>query len=190
MGASKSAALLMADFNYRERGMDTWLLTSAKDNRSGKAKIKSRVGIEADAHPINDTDNILDALVNRIKKTDKPNIIMVDEAQFLSPEQVEQLSRIVDTFDIDVMCYGLRTDFKTKMFPASKRLMEICDTMTELKTMCHCGNKATLNARIKDGKITREGEQVVTGDTAPSDNKDTIYYISLCRKCYHEGKLS
>lgn len=190
MGAAKSAALLMADFNYRERGMDTWLCTSARDDRSGKGKIKSRIGLEADAHPVSENEDIFETTVKRIRKCGKPDIILFDEAQFLSAEQVEQITQIVDVFNIDIMCYGLRTDFKTRMFPGSKRLMELCDTITELKTMCHCGNKATINARVKDGKITREGEQIVTGDTSPSDGKDSIHYVSLCRKCWHENKLS
>lgn len=190
MGAAKSAALLMADFNYRERGMSTCLFTSAKDDRSGKGRIKSRIGLESDAYSISETEDVFDTIINKIKKSGKPDIIMFDEAQFLTPEQVEQITHIVDMFDIDAMCYGLRTDFKTKMFPGSKRLMELCDTITELKTMCHCGNKATINARIKDGQITREGEQIVTGDTSPSDSKKSIHYVALCRKCWHENKIS
>lgn len=193
MGASKSAALLMADFNYRERKMVTWLFTSAKDNRSGIGKIKSRIGLEADAHAFSDTEDLYETVVERVKKSGKPNIMMFDEAQFLTREQVDQIAIVVDVFDIDVMCYGLRTDFQTNMFPGSKRLLELCDTITEIKTMCHCGNKATVNVRAKNGEIQRDGEQIVTGDTASGENKekkDEICYVALCRRCSHEGKLS
>lgn len=190
MGASKSAALLMANFNYRERKMDTWLFTSAKDNRSGIGKIKSRIGIEAEAHAFSDTEDLYETVVGRIKKSGKPHILMFDEAQFLTPEQVDQIAIVVDAFGINVMCYGLRTDFQTHMFPGSKRLLELCDTITEIKTMCHCGNKATVNVRVKNGEIIRDGEQILTGDMATEKNEDAIGYIALCRKCFHENKLS
>lgn len=176
MSSGKSAHLLLTNFNYLERGLKTIILTSAKDYRYGKRLIKSRAGLQAEATEIDDTVD----LFSFIFMEDPVDCILIDEVQFFTKEQIYQLSDIVDKLDIPVIAYGLRSDFKMEGFEASTALLVIADEIEELKTICWCGKKATTNARLVDGKVTTEGEQVMIGD---------INYISLCRKHLKEKRI-
>ena len=176
MGSSKTANALMTRYNFREKGKNVLLIKPDLETRDEKNKIRSRIGLEADC--ILWSEFKYDDY-NLIKELDA---IIVDEVQFLSENDIEQLSKIVDEYDISVFCYGLRTDFTSHLFPGSKRLMELADEIEELKTGCWCGNSANMNARIdKDGNVIREGKQILMG----ANDK----YISLCRKHYKEGKI-
>jgi len=181
MGSTKSAQLLTTNFNYNEKNMKTLLMTSKIDTRFSEGIIQSRIGIKAKVDLIIDkSTNILKFTVDKLSDS-VVDVILVDEIQFLQPKQIDQLSDIVDILNIPVLCYGLRADFKSKFFPASKRLMEIADTISEIKTMCHCGKKATFTARVVNDKVTKKGEQVLVGGNES--------YISLCRKCWKLGRL-
>ncbi len=179
MGSGKSANLLQARFNYIERGQKCLLLTASVDNRFGTGKITSRIGISADAEIFSPEDDLLEKYIRQAAK-DGVAAIMVDEAQFLTPEQVTQLARGVDIFNIPVMCYGLRTDFRSNLFPGSAALLGIADVLRELKAICHCGSAARMVLR-KDaqGQPTLDGEQVQIG------GNDT--YVPLCRKHWFEA---
>jgi thymidine kinase len=178
MNAGKSLDLLKTCFNYEERDQNVLLLTSALDNRYGINKIKSRIGIERDAISICDDTNIIDVFKNSDKKID---CILCDEVQFFKKHHIFELSDIVDNYDIPVICYGLRSDYKLEAFEGSIYLMVIADEIEELKTICHCGKKATVNARIVNGKIITDGEQIIIGGNES--------YISLCRKCFKLNKI-
>ena len=174
MNAGKSTTLLQADFNYRERGMATMLWTAALDDRSGEKAIESRIGLGAEAcRFVADTD-FWEAIADA---PDAANVacVLVDEAQWLLPEQVWQLARVADEANIPVVCYGLRTDFRGRLFPGSGALLGIADALIELKAICHCGRKATMNLRIDaNGCAVREGAQVEVGG---NDR-----YVALCRR--------
>ena len=173
MGSSKTANALIAKFNYEERDMKVWLIKPSLDNRDGECKVRSRIGLEADADVIKSTDDVT-AL---FKLREGIDVIIVDECQFFTEEQIDQMRYIVDNYNVPVMCYGLRTDFRTKMFPGSRRLFELADSITEIKTICECGAKATVNARISpDGRVITSGQQVFIG------GNDS--YIAMCHKCY------
>ena len=177
MGSSKSAQALITKFNYEERGMKVWLIKPRIDNRDGDGLIKSRIGLCQKAYVLSPDEDVYESFLKMQKKID---VIIVDECQFLSEKQVDQLSMIVVEYDIPVLCFGLRTDFRTKMFPGSKRLMEIADSITEIKTICSCGKKATINVRKdKDGRILTEGEQILIGGNET--------YTAMCYHCYMEG---
>lgn len=180
MNSGKSIDILKVAFNYEERGQHVLILTSGLDNRYGLNKIKSRVGIEREAFGVNTEENIKDLFKknNDIKSID---CVLVDEVQFFTKEQIYQLSDIVDDYNIPVICYGLRSDFKNEPFSASSYLMAIADKIEELKTICFCGNKATVNARIIDDKIVHNGEQIQIGGNES--------YVSVCRKHFKEGKF-
>ena len=173
MGSSKTAQALITKFNYEERGMSVLLIKPSTDTRDGAKMIRSRIGLTAEAEVIAPNDDIrarFDAIGRR-------NVIIADECQFLTPQQVDQLRDIVDEEDVPVLCFGLRTDFLTKMFPGSARLFELADSITEIKTICECGSKATVNARIgPDGRVVTEGEQVLLG------GNDT--YLAMCHSCW------
>jgi len=173
MNAGKSSHLLQADFNYRERGMRTMLWTAALDSRSA-GLVKSRIGLESAAqrfHP--DTD--LWTEVSAVHAATPLDCVLVDEAQFLTPEQVWQLARLADEAGIPVLCYGLRTDFQGELFPGSAVLLGIADALVELKAVCHCGSKATMNLRVDEsGAAVRQGAQTEIGG---NDR-----YVALCRK--------
>ncbi len=173
MNAGKSSHLLQADFNYRERGMRTMLWTAALDRRSA-GMVRSRIGLESEAHPFRpDTD--LWAEVSAVNAVQKRDCVLVDEAQFLTPDQVWQLARLADEAGIPVLCYGLRTDFRGALFPGSAVLLGIADALVELKAVCHCGRKATMNLRVDSaGQAVREGQQTEIGG---NDR-----YVALCRK--------
>ena len=173
MNAGKSTILLQASHNYQERGMKTMLLTAALDGRHGKGRIGSRIGLSADAFVFSNTTDMV-ALVSDHRKQTAIDCVLVDEAQFLTDDQVWQLAEIVDELNIPVMCYGLRTDFQGNMFPGSARLLAIADNLREIRTICHCGRKATMVIRQDAaGTVIRDGAQVEIGGNEK--------YISLCR---------
>ena len=174
MGSSKTAQVLTTKFNYEERGMKVWLIKPATDNRDGDEIIKSRIGLSAPCDAIEKGFNIYS--IFEWEHSDA-NVIIADECQFFSEEQIDQLRAIVNDKNVPVLCFGLRTDFLTRMFPGSKRLFEIADSITEIKTICECGSKATVNARInRNGKIVTRGEQILLGG---NDR-----YIAMCHKCW------
>ena len=186
MGSSKSANILMVRYNYEERGQYAILLKPRTDDRDGEHTIQSRIGLSAPAEYVDDFLKEISKLWKG-KETEylyhgkKVNAILVDEAQFLSPEEVDALSDIVDFYEIPVLCYGLRTDFLNHLFPGSRRLMEIADVIEEVPTVCWCGKRAQCNTRYSNGKIVREGAQIMLGSNES--------YVALCRKHYKEGKL-
>lgn len=174
MGSSKTAQALITKFNYEERGMKVWLLKPSVDDRDGAHIIRSRIGLEAEADVITPEDDIWDRYAKRDESSD---VIIVDECQFLLPEQIDQLRRLVDEKNLPVLCFGLRTDFLTHLFPGSRRLFELADSITEIKTICACGSKATVNARIgADGRVVTQGEQVFLG------GNDS--YVAMCHVCW------
>ena len=173
MGSSKSAQALITKFNYEELGMKVWLIKPSTDTRDGADIIKSRIGLEAHAKVITPEMDI----INEYNKAGTYDVIIADEAQFFCPEQIDQLRTLVDENDLPVLCFGLRTDFLTHFFPGAQRLMELSDSITEIKTVCSCGRKATVNARIdENGKVITTGEQVFLG------GNDS--YIAMCHKCW------
>ena len=178
MGSSKTAQALITKYNYEENDLNVWLLKPSADTRDGKSVLRSRIGLEAEvfiASPDMDLYEIF-----RQERSGHCDVIIVDECQFLTPEQIEQLRQIVNDFNIPVLCFGLRTDFQTRLFPGSRRLMELADKIQEIKTICDCGAKATVNARIDcNGHIVTEGAQVVLG------GNDS--YIAMCHRCYVNG---
>jgi len=181
MNAGKSAALLQADHNYRERGMSTILFTSSKDERYGKNEIVSRIGIKAPATYFYENTNIFEEVFEESKKN-HTNCVLIDEAQFLSKDQVFQLGRIVDELNIPVLTFGIRTDFKGELFEGSQYLLAWSDNIKEIKTVCHCGGKATMVVRINsNGAIVSEGTQIEVGGNES--------YIPLCRKHFNSKEL-
>lgn len=182
MNAGKSTILLQASHNYHERGMHTLLLTALVDDRYGRGRINSRIGLGADAHTFDSTTDLF-AFVRGQHSTQPIDCVLVDEAQFLSPGQVWQLTDIADTLNIPIMCYGLRTDFRGDLFPGSAALLGLADDLKEIKTICWCGRKATMNMRLgADGQPIDKGEQVMIGGDES--------YISVCRKHFKERKTS
>lgn len=180
MGSGKSIDLLKVAYNYEERGQNVLIFTSSIDDRYGIGKVSSRIGIEKEARIIkNDTDVLL--VTNIVLLNEKIDCVLIDEVQFLTKKQIFQLSDIVDYLNVPVICYGLRSDFKLEPFEASKYLMVLADVIEEIPTICWCGKRANVNARILDGKIVKKGEQVQVGGNES--------YISLCRKHYKEGKI-
>ena len=175
MGSSKSAQALITQFNYEELGMTVWLIKPSTDTRDGADVIKSRIGLERKATVITPELDIKEEYSKHIRT----DVIIADESQFFTPEQIDQLRDIVDEQDVPVLCFGLRTDFLTHFFPGAERLMELADSITEIKTVCACGRKATVNARIDaEGRIVTEGSQVMLG------GNDS--YMAMCHKCWKE----
>lgn len=171
MGSSKTANLLMAHYNFRERGRRPVILKPKMDLRDGEKIVKSRIGLQASC-----------TLIEEFQMEEgKYDAILVDEANFLTAEQVDWLAHICDTYDIPVLCYGLKTDFQGKLFEGSKRLLELADAIEEIPTICWCGKKARFNARIRDGKIVRDGEQIMLGAND--------MYVPLCRKHFMSGEV-
>jgi thymidine kinase len=174
MGSSKTAQALITKFNYEERGMRVWLIKPSTDTRDGEDVIKSRIGLSARCDVIGKNDDIYE-LFNKYHKKD--DVIIADEAQFFTGAQIDAMRRIVNEKDIPVLCFGLRTDFLTHLFPGSLRLFEIADSIAEIKTICDCGIKATVNARLNEnGEIVTQGRQVVLGG---NDR-----YIAMCHRCW------
>lgn len=173
MGSSKSAQALITQFNYEELGMSVWLIKPSIDTRDGADIVRSRIGLKRSAQVITPEQDIIEAY----KSAGTHDVIIADEAQFFTPEQIEQLRALVDDEDLPVLCFGLRTDFLTHFFPGSRRLMELADSITEIKTVCACGRKATVNARIDaNGRVITHGDQVFLG------GNDS--YVAMCHKCW------
>ena len=178
MGSSKTAQALITKYNYEENDLKVWLIKPSADVRDGAATLRSRIGLEAQVEVIPPEIDVLERFVR--EKEGSCDVIIVDECQFLTEAQIDQLRAIVDEHNVPVMCFGLGTDFQTKLFPGSLRLMEVADTIQEIKTICDCGAKATVNARIDgEGHIVTQGAQVVLG------GNDS--YIAMCHKCYVRG---
>lgn len=174
MNAGKSTVLLQSSYNYQERGMGTLLFTAALDDRYGKGKISSRIGLQAEALIYGKEDDLLQMTKDEIKQREI-NCVFVDESQFLSKAQVYQISEIVDELNIPVLAYGLRTDFQGNLFEGSQQLLAWADVLNELKTICHCGSKATMVMRVdENGTPIQEGSQVEIGG---NDR-----YVPVCRK--------
>jgi thymidine kinase len=179
MNAGKSTALLQASHNYRERGMETFLLTADLDNRTKQGQIASRIGIEQRAETFDPKVDLFDVIEARLKSTTLA-CVFLDEAQFLTPDQVWQLARAVDDLNVPIMCYGLRVDFQGKTFPGSAALLALADEMREVRTICFCGKKATMVVRQNDdGIVVTKGDQVQIGGNET--------YVSLCRKHWREA---
>ncbi len=181
MNAGKSTVLLQSSYNYHERGMRTLLFVPAIDTRAGLGRVKSRIGLEAEAITLQPEDNIFTHVSTEHTTpragAEPPAIacVLIDEAQFLTRRQVEQVTEIADQLNIPVLCYGLRTDFQAQLFPGSAALLALADSLIELKTICHCGRKATMNLRIgPDGRGVKEGAQVEIGG---NDR-----YVAMCRR--------
>ena len=173
MGSSKSAQALITKFNYEEKGMTVWLIKPSIDTRDGADLIRSRIGLEAHARVITPEQDI----VREYRAAGRHDVIITDEAQFFTPAQIDQLRELVDDEDLPVLCFGLRTDFLTHFFPGAQRLMELADSLTEIKTVCACGRKATVNARLDSaGRIVTEGSQVMLG------GNDS--YMAMCHQCW------
>jgi len=180
MNAGKSTQLLQADFNYRERGMATMLWSAAIDDRGGDHAIESRIGLVADAHRFAPETNLYAAVLAE-QGAGKLSCVLIDEAQFLTPAQVWQAARIADEARIPVLCYGLRTDFAGELFPGSAVLLGIADHLVELKGVCHCGAKATMNLRVD-----ADGHAVIAGDQTEIGGNDR--YVALCRKHFAQAR--
>jgi thymidine kinase len=179
MNAGKSTTLLQADFNYRERGMATMLWTAALDDRGGNRAIESRIGLHTEAHRFDAATDLWDR-VTASHRVEPLACVLVDEAQFLTPGQVWQLARVADEAGVPVLCYGLRTDFQGALFPGSAILLGIADALVELKAVCHCGRKATMNLRVDEsGGAVRQGAQTEIGG---NDR-----YVALCRRHFSEA---
>lgn len=176
MGSSKTAQALMTKFNYEEKGKKVWLIKPSLDTRDGKTVIKSRIGLKAEASVIKPDTDILETYLC-IPESEAPDVVIVDEAQFLTFNQIGQLRIIVSYHDIPVICFGLRTDFQGKLFEGSKALFELADSIAEIKSICKCGQKAIINARFDDnGKVIAEGPQICIGGNER--------YEALCFKCW------
>lgn len=182
MNAGKSTTLLQSNYNYQERGMRTILYTPEIDTRFGKGKIASRIGLESDAISFNNSFDLYAATEKVMQQQDKVKCVLIDEAQFLTKEQVWQLTKIVDQLHIPVLAYGLRSDFLGEPFEGSKYLLAWAEDLVEIKTICFCGRKATMNLRIDEqGEPVRVGAQIEIGD---NDR-----YMAVCRRHFKEGKI-
>ena len=179
MNAGKSTALLQANHNYGERGMSTVLFTAKLDDRDGVGLIRSRIGIDHGALVFADGDDLLEIVREEMGRR-SVDCVLIDEAQFLSKAQVHQLTKVVDEENVPVLTYGIRTDFLGETFEGSKYLMAWADEIKEIKAICHCGKKATMNARIdSSGRMETEGNQIEIGGNER--------YVSLCRSCFSNG---
>ena len=177
MGSSKTAQALITKYNYEENDLNVWLIKPSADTRDGLDILRSRIGLQAQVEIIPPQTDVYQLFKESRWESD---VIIADECQFLTAAQIDQLRNIVNDFNIPVMCFGLRTDFQTKLFPGSLRLMEVADTIQEIKTICDCGAKATVNARIdSEGYIVTEGAQVFLGGNDA--------YIAMCHRCYIRG---
>lgn len=178
MGCSKTAQALITKFNYEERGMKVLLIKPSVDNRDGATIVRSRIGLEAEAITVPSDLNLYDLYLKEYRDS---NVIIVDECQFLNPNQVDELSQVVMDYDVPVLCFGLSTDFLTHLFPGSRRLFEIADSIQEIKSVCKCGSKATVNARLDDnGNVVFSGDQVCIGGNER--------YVAMCKKCWLKAK--
>ncbi|KXF81460.1 thymidine kinase [Enterovibrio coralii] len=179
MNAGKSTTLLQSSFNYQERGMNPLIFTAAIDDRYGVGKVSSRIGLQAEAQLYGNKDDIF-AAVNDINANQKVDCVLIDECQFLTKDQVQQITEVVDKLRIPVLCYGLRTDFRGELFEGAQYLLAWADKLVELKTICHCGRKANMVIRTDaEGNAIADGDQVVIGG---NDR-----YVSVCRMHYKEA---
>ena len=179
MNAGKSTTLLQSSFNYQERGMTPVIFTAALDDRYGIGKVSSRIGLQSEAQLFKYDTNLFEA-INELNEQEKRHCVLIDECQFLSKEQVYQLTEVVDKLHIPVLCYGLRTDFLGELFEGSRYLLSWADKLVELKTICHCGRKANMVIRTDEhGVAIAEGDQVAIG----GNDK----YVSVCRLHYKEA---
>ena len=178
MGSSKTAQALITKYNYEENDMSVWLIKPSADIRDGAGILRSRIGLQANCEIMTPDTEVYKLFT--LTRKNKCDVVIVDECQFMTPQQIQQLRAIVDDYNVPVICFGLRTDFQTRLFPGSMRLMELADKIQEIKTICDCGSKATVNARIDgNGHIITEGAQVVLG------GNDS--YIAMCHRCYIQG---
>ncbi len=180
MNAGKSLELIKVAYNYRERGKNILILVPEVSEREKKGMVVSRVGLEIEATPIDEDTNVLELFISENKKK-KIDCVLLDEGQFLKKHQVQELTEIVDSFDTPVLVYGLKNDFRNELFEGSYHLLVYADKIEEIKTICWCGRKATMVARITDGKFVKSGEQIQVGGNN--------MYVSLCRKHYNDGRL-
>jgi thymidine kinase len=179
MNAGKSTMLLQASYNYQERGMRTVILIAAFDERAGRGRVSSRIGLESEAIPFEGKDDLFE-LIERLHAEAPLSCVFVDEAHFMTSEHVWQLAHVVDRLDLPVMVYGLRTDFRGKLFPASQELLAIADELREVRTICHCGRKATMVVRLdSEGHVLHHGAQIEVGGNEK--------YVSLCRRHWEEA---
>ena len=176
MGSSKTAQALITKFNYEERGMSVWFIKPGTDTRDGEDIIKSRIGLFAKCYAVSEGEDIRRTFDGQAKKYD---VIIADECQFFSAAQIDMLRGIVNDYDIPVLCFGLRTDFMTKLFTGSARLFEVADSVAEIKTVCTCGGKAIVNARLDDkGNVVTEGDKICLGG---NDR-----YVAMCHRCWQK----
>jgi thymidine kinase len=180
MNAGKSIELIKVAYNYEERGKRVLVFTPAIDDRSGVGIVSSRIGIQRDALPISDETNLLDVYMKENAK-ETVDCVLIDECQFLRKHHIQELVEIVDSCDVPVLAYGLKNDFRNELFEGSYYMLIYADKIEEIKTICWCGRKATMVARVVDGKFVKEGQQIVVGGLD--------MYISLCRKHYNDGRL-
>ena len=176
MGSSKTANALITKFNYEERGMKVWLIKPSVDDRDGADKVRSRIGLEAKAYVVTPDCDLFETYGSRRDC----HVIIADECQFFTAAQIDQLRRIVDELRIPVLCFGLRTDFLTHLFEGSRRLFEVADSINEIKTICSCGDKAIVNARVDgEGHVVTEGGQILIG------GNDS--YVAMCHRCWKKA---
>ena len=174
MGSSKTAQALITKFNYEERGMRVWLIKPSVDHRDGTDAVRSRIGLEAKCEPI---ERECDLFARYLEAHTDIDVVIADECQFFTASQIDALRRIVNDYDVPVLCFGLRTDFLCRLFEGSRRLFEIADSITEIKTVCSCGAKATVNARLDaKGQVVTEGDQILLGGND--------CYVAMCHKCW------
>ena len=180
MNAGKSIDLIKVAYNYEERGQTVMCLIPAVDDRYGVGVITSRIGVQREATAVGDDTNILELFM---KENERQHIdcVLVDECQFLKKHHVQELVEIVDSCNTPVICYGLKNDFRNELFEGSYYMLVYVDKIEEIKTICWCGRKATMVARVVDGKIVKSGDQIVVGGND--------LYVSLCRKHYNDGRL-
>lgn len=173
MGSSKTANALITKFNYEERGMKVWLIKPSTDVRDGVSTVRSRIGLSAEAYTVTPEKDLFEEFLAQ----DCRDVVIADECQFLTAGQIDDLRRIVNELDVPVLCFGLRTDFLTHMFEGSRRLFEVADSITEIKTICKCGKKAIVNARIDgEGKVLTRGGQILLGGNDA--------YVAMCHSCW------
>jgi thymidine kinase len=180
MNAGKSIELIKVAYNYEERGKRVLVFTPAIDDRSGVGIVSSRIGIQRDALPITDDTNLLDVFMKENAR-ETVDCVLIDECQFLRKHHIQELVEIVDSCDVPVLAYGLKNDFRNELFEGSYYMLIYADKIEEIKTICWCGRKATMVARVVDGKFVKEGQQIVVGGLD--------MYVSLCRKHYNDGRL-
>jgi len=180
MNAGKSIELIKVAYNYEERGKRVLVFTPSIDDRSGVGIVSSRIGIQRDALPISDQTNLLDVFMKENAK-EPVDCVLIDECQFLRKHHIQELVEIVDSCDVPVLAYGLKNDFRNELFEGSYYMLIYADKIEEIKTICWCGRKATMVARVVDGKFVKEGQQIIVGGME--------MYVSLCRKHYNDGRL-